>query len=65
MLYYKLVTGRELLKLLKANGWIVDRIRGSHHIVTKGDKTITVPVHGAKDIPKGTVAAILKEAGLR
>ena len=65
MLYSLSVTGRELLKRLRANGWVLDRIRGSHHIVTKATKTISVPVHGSKDIPKGTLNAILKEAGLR
>ena len=65
MLYYRLVTGRELLKLLRANGWELDRIKGSHHIFVKGTKTVSVPVHGSKDIPKGTLNAILKEVGLR
>ncbi len=59
------VTGRELLKLLKANGWRLDRIRRSHHIMTRGTKTISVPVHRSKDLPKGTLNAILKEAGIR
>lgn len=57
--------GRELLKLLRANGWQLDRTKGSHHIMTKGSKTISVPVHGAKDLPKGTLNAILKEAEIR
>ncbi len=65
MLYYLCVTGRELLKLLRTNGWQIDRIRGSHHIMTKGTKTVSVPVHGSKDLPRGTVNAILKEAGIR
>ena len=29
---------KDLLKLLKQNGWIVKRIKGSHHILQKGDK---------------------------
>ena len=65
MLYYINVTGRELIKLLKADSWELDRIKGSHHIMKKGKKTISVPVHGTKDIPKGTLNAIMKEAGLR
>ena len=65
MLYIFRVTGRELLKLLRADGWQLDRIRGSHHIMVKGNKTVSVPVHGSKDIPQGTLNAILKEAGLR
>jgi predicted RNA binding protein YcfA (HicA-like mRNA interferase family) len=59
------VTGKELLRLLKENGWVLDRIKGSHHIMIKGNKTLSVPVHGNRDLPKGTLNAILKEAGLK
>jgi predicted RNA binding protein YcfA (HicA-like mRNA interferase family) len=59
------VTGKQLLSLLKQNGWEVDRIRGSHHILKKGAGTIAVPVHGNRDIPKGTLNAILKQSGLK
>ena len=38
--------GKELVKLLKKNGWQIDRISGSHHIMVKGGRTISVPVHG-------------------
>ena len=27
--------GRDVLRLLKANGWELDRIRGSHHILNE------------------------------
>jgi len=57
------MTGSELVKLLKKNGWSVDRITGSHHIMVKARKrSIPVPVHGKKDLPKGLVAAIIKQA---
>ena len=59
------MTGRDLLKLLNANGWELDRVRGSHHILVKGSATVSVPVHGSRDVPKGTLHAILKEAGIR
>ena len=50
--------GKEVIKLMKKNEWILDRINGSHHIMIKGKKTISVPVHGSKDIPKGTLNSI-------
>ncbi len=51
---------------MKKNGWILDRINGSHHImVREGDRSIPVPVHGKKDIPKGLASAILKQAGIK
>ena len=59
------MTAGDLLKLLKANGWELDRVRGSHHILVKGSATVSVPVHGSRDVPKGTLHAILKEAGIR
>ncbi len=55
---------KELLKLLKQNGWEVKRIRGSHHILQKGEKIETIPVHG-KDVPSGLLNAILKRTGLK
>ncbi len=55
---------KDLLKLLKQNGWIVKRIKGSHHILQKGDKIETIPIHG-KDVPTGLLNAILKRTGLK
>jgi predicted RNA binding protein YcfA (HicA-like mRNA interferase family) len=60
-----MVTGRELIKLLRKYGWQLDRITGSHYIMKKQEKTLTVPVHSKRDIPKGTLNSILKEAGLK
>ena len=65
MLYLMIVTGRELIKFLKKHGWQLDRISGSHYIMKNQQKTLTIPVHGKKDIPKGTLNNILKEAGLK
>ncbi|HBI23854.1 MAG: addiction module toxin, HicA family [Nitrospirae bacterium RIFCSPLOW2_12_42_9] len=59
------MTGKELIKLLKENGWTLDRIKGSHYIMIKGKKTLSVPVHGNRDLPKGTLNSLLKEGGLK
>lgn len=59
------MSGKQLLKLLEADGWRLDRINGSHHIMIKGNKTLVVPVHGKKDLPKGTLNNILKLGGLK
>jgi predicted RNA binding protein YcfA (HicA-like mRNA interferase family) len=59
------VTGKNLIKLLKKENWELDRINGSHHIMKKDEKTLSVPVHGNRDIPLGTLNAILKQAGLK
>ena len=59
------MTGREVIKLLEKNGWLLDRIRGSHHIMIKADKTLSVPVHGSKDMGKGLLNKLLKEGGVK
>lgn len=59
------VTGKELVTLLEKNGWTVHHVRGSHHILRKGEKTVSVPVHSGRDIGKGLLNRILKEAGLK
>jgi predicted RNA binding protein YcfA (HicA-like mRNA interferase family) len=60
------MTSRELIKMLKKDGWYVKDQKGSHlqleHPGKKGK--VTVPVHSG-DIPKGTLNAILKQAGLK
>ncbi len=55
---------KDLLKLLQKNGWKIERIHGSHHILIKGDKTEIVPVHG-RDVPIGLLNAILKRTGFK
>lgn len=55
---------KDLLKLLLKEGWILERINGSHHILKKEGKTITLPVHG-KDVKTGLLNGILKQAGLK
>ena len=55
---------KDLLKLMKKNGWTVVRIQGSHHILQKGSQIETLPIHG-KDVPTGVLNAILKRTGLK
>lgn len=59
------LTGKEMLQLLKKNGWIVGRIEGSHYQLFKDGKRVTVPVHGNNDLRKGLEQRILKDAGLK
>ena len=55
---------KELLRLLLKDGWIIDRIHGSHHIIKKGTETETIPIHG-KDVPTGLLKKILKHTNLK
>lgn len=56
--------GKELVKLLRENGWELNRINGSHHIMIKDGKSLSVPVHNT-DMKPGTLNKLLKDAGLK
>ncbi|GHV53298.1 hypothetical protein AGMMS49579_11830 [Spirochaetia bacterium] len=58
------MTAKQVMDKLTANGWILNRINGSHHIFVKsGRRNVAVPFHGNKDM--GPLAKqILKEAGI-
>lgn len=43
---------KDLLKLLKKDGWTIVRINGSHHVIQKGERITVVPIHG-RDVPPG------------
>ena len=59
------LTPKELVKILKKKGFVLDRSRGSHQIWLQPEsrKRAIIPMHN-KDIPKGTFFAILKQAGI-
>jgi predicted RNA binding protein YcfA (HicA-like mRNA interferase family) len=58
------MTGKAFIKILEKNGWQCKRIAGSHHIMVKeGCRSVPVPVHGKKDLPKGILAALKKQTG--
>ena len=60
------LTAKKLIKAIKKNGYILERTTGSHHIFTKESTktTISVPVHPGKDLGRGLVKSILKQAKL-
>ncbi|NMC49634.1 MAG: type II toxin-antitoxin system HicA family toxin [Desulfovibrio sp.] len=58
------MNGREVLRRLKAAGWELDRIVGSHHIMVKDGRAVPVPVHGSRDIGPGLLAAISRQTGV-
>ena len=59
------VTGPELIRAFERAGYTVARTRGSHWILKNLDgKRVVIPHHATKVLPPGTVANILREAGL-
>ena len=63
-MYNTHVNSREIIRRLKADGWVLVRTRGSHHQFRHPEKTgiVTVP-HPKKDFPAGTLKAIKRQAG--
>ena len=62
------MTPKEMEKLIKADGWKLDHIKGSHHHYKHLKKLgiVTIPFHDRpKDLKQKTVASILKQAGLK
>ncbi|MBL8292342.1 MAG: type II toxin-antitoxin system HicA family toxin [Bryobacterales bacterium] len=61
------MSGKELARLLQANGWCLQRIQGSHHIYMKPGSPvrISVPIHGNESLKAGLQRHLMKLAGLQ
>ena len=53
---------RKLIKLLRADGFELLRVKGDHHIFGKGQRRVVVP-HPKKDLSTGHVRQLYKDAG--
>lgn len=55
----------DLIRELKEAGWVLKRVRGSHHVFTHPQRRRPVVVpHPKHELGVGLVAAIRKQAGL-
>ena len=54
---------KKIIKILESRGFVLDRIKGSHHIYYHPEtkKRVVVPLH-KKNLPKGTLLEILRQA---
>jgi predicted RNA binding protein YcfA (HicA-like mRNA interferase family) len=59
------MNGKDFVKLLKKDGWILDRIKGSHHIMRKNGVSLSVPVHSTEGLKPGILNSLKKQAGLK
>jgi len=58
------LSGKEIIKALAKDGWAVERVSGSDQIMRRfAGRHVTIPVHGDKPLPAGTLSAICREAG--
>jgi predicted RNA binding protein YcfA (HicA-like mRNA interferase family) len=57
---------REVVRALEKAGYSRWRQRGSHLTMFReaDRRALTIPVHFSKTVPKGTLRAIIKQAGL-
>jgi len=56
---------KKIIKILKDKGFLLDRVKGSHHLYyhPESRRRVIVPLH-KKELPKGTLMEILKQAGI-
>jgi predicted RNA binding protein YcfA (HicA-like mRNA interferase family) len=59
------MTSAALILDIKRAGWVLDRVRGSHHVFKHPERPgIVVVPHPKKELGAGLVAAIRKQTGL-
>ncbi|WP_456474647.1 type II toxin-antitoxin system HicA family toxin [Candidatus Pyrohabitans sp.] len=59
------LTPKKIIRVLKKKGFVLDRVKGSHHLYYHPEtkRRVVVPFH-KRDLPKGTLLEILKQAGI-
>jgi len=60
------IQGQEAVRAFKRDGFVVDRIKGSHHIMKKDGHPyiLSVPVHSGKTLGVGLLKSLIEAAGL-
>ena len=65
MTSYPAVKGKDLVAALGRAGFVVARIKGSHHFLRHADGRVTVvPVHSGETIGPGLLSRILRDTKL-
>jgi predicted RNA binding protein YcfA (HicA-like mRNA interferase family) len=61
------LSGKDLVKMYKEHGWLLDRVKGSHHIMVNPStgETIPIPVHSNRSLKKGLERALVKKLGVK
>jgi predicted RNA binding protein YcfA (HicA-like mRNA interferase family) len=62
----RVLSGKDVCKILARNGYKSVRQRGSHIIMQKrrGNSTVTIPVPDHAEFKMGTLLGIIKQSGL-
>lgn len=59
------MSGKDFIKKLMKDGWVLDRVKGSHHIMRKKGISLSVPVHNNEDLKPGILNSLNKKAGYK
>ncbi len=60
-----LMNALDVIAKLRAAGWSLSRINGSHHIMTKDGRAVPVPVHGKRDLGAGLLSALQRQTDVK
>ena len=62
----KILSGKEVCKILSLHGFMIIRQKGSHIIMQKKieNSTITVPIPNHSEIKIGTLHSIIRQSGI-
>ncbi len=63
MVKLPVLSGKELIKVLQQEGFVIVRQKGSHVSLNKDEFRTVVPLH--TDLSKGTLIGILKQCGIK
>lgn len=57
---------REIIRAFERDGWTLKHHTGSHAILEKAghEATLSIPDHPGKDVKRGTMRALIRDAGL-
>lgn len=62
----RILSGKELCRLVERRGWVLLRVRGSHHVYGKaGERArLSIPVHGGTPLKEGLQRHQMRLAGI-
>ena len=58
------MSGRELVRALEKHGWGIARQRGSHIIMVKAGRNVTLSIPDHKEVARGALRSLIRSAGL-
>jgi len=59
-----IISGREAVDAFKQAGWMIARTEGSHVIMTKTGKPVTLSVPNHHEVKRGTLRSLIRKAEL-